>query len=376
MAVPQLFSVDRESQTTLTEQVVHGLVQAIRCGRLKPGERLPSMMDLAAGLAVSEIVVRRAIRQLKVQGELVSRRGSGVRVAQNRRPPWIYHVLYLYLSDTYFFTRVRRELEDRCEDAGIRLTPVFLNEREYRRGLPNVMAVLDGAPVDLVVTGGGSRSIEEQVRLRGLPLVTLGETDLPDVACSQVGLNRLPALAALAAHARGCGVRRAVVVRTRGQHRDGPELAAFAAAGIACEVLGYTASSDGDGTPQWVEMEGRQATEQLLQRPGALPDLIYYTDDYAARGGMYLLAERGVRVPQDLQLALSVNSGHVPSFSCPLTRIEVDPAAFADTIYQNLRQVLQATPEAPTRTAWDALFIPGGSTRAVPSPSAQEPART
>ncbi|MDR8410012.1 PLP-dependent aminotransferase family protein [Nonomuraea sp. 3-1Str] len=62
-------------------QVASGLREAVRSGRLAPGDRLPSSRDLATDLGVSRGVVVEAYEQLVAEGFLVSRVGSGTRVA-------------------------------------------------------------------------------------------------------------------------------------------------------------------------------------------------------------------------------------------------------------------------------------------------------
>ncbi|MBN6051287.1 PLP-dependent aminotransferase family protein [Nonomuraea sp. RK-328] len=62
-------------------QVASGLRDAVCSGRLAPGDRLPSSRDLAVDLGVSRGVVVEAYEQLVAEGFLVSRVGSGTRVA-------------------------------------------------------------------------------------------------------------------------------------------------------------------------------------------------------------------------------------------------------------------------------------------------------
>lgn len=59
----------------------HALRQAIRDGRLSAGTRLPSTRTLATELGVSRGTVTAAYDQLTAEGHLVSRQGSGTRVA-------------------------------------------------------------------------------------------------------------------------------------------------------------------------------------------------------------------------------------------------------------------------------------------------------
>src|ERR1700736_2741794 len=81
------FRLDMTSGLTpylqLTQQVTH----ALRLGQLKVGDRLPTVRDVAAQLAINPNTVLKAYRHLEVQGLLASRPGTGVFVAKELRGP-------------------------------------------------------------------------------------------------------------------------------------------------------------------------------------------------------------------------------------------------------------------------------------------------
>jgi len=57
------------------EETVERLLQAVRLGQVRPGERLPTERDLAASLGVSRVTLREALRALAQAGYFESRRG-------------------------------------------------------------------------------------------------------------------------------------------------------------------------------------------------------------------------------------------------------------------------------------------------------------
>jgi DNA-binding transcriptional MocR family regulator len=75
--------IDRPAGS-LADQVAEELRTAIRSGRLAGGGRLPASRELARDLGVSRGVVVEAYEQLVAEGFLVSRQGSGTRVAELR----------------------------------------------------------------------------------------------------------------------------------------------------------------------------------------------------------------------------------------------------------------------------------------------------
>src|SRR5882762_230319 len=76
-----LVELDRAAPEPLHRQLANGLRDAIRTGRLAPATRLPSTRVLATDLGVSRRLVVDAYSQLTAEGFLLSRHGSGTRVA-------------------------------------------------------------------------------------------------------------------------------------------------------------------------------------------------------------------------------------------------------------------------------------------------------
>jgi len=76
-----LVRLDRAARQPLRAQLEGSLREAIRDGRLRGGERLPSSRELARELGVSRGMVQECYAQLLAEGYLTSRGGSATRVA-------------------------------------------------------------------------------------------------------------------------------------------------------------------------------------------------------------------------------------------------------------------------------------------------------
>ena len=81
-----LLRLDRDSDQPLRSQLETGLRDAIRDGRLQPGERLPSSREFARELGVSRGLVQECYGQLLSEGYLDSHAGSATRVAARAYP--------------------------------------------------------------------------------------------------------------------------------------------------------------------------------------------------------------------------------------------------------------------------------------------------
>src|SRR5580704_11917861 len=69
--------IDHSSPVPLHEQVAAAIRRAIAEGEARSGERLPPARDLAAVLGVNANTVFRALRTLRDEGLVESRRGTG-----------------------------------------------------------------------------------------------------------------------------------------------------------------------------------------------------------------------------------------------------------------------------------------------------------
>src|SRR5690242_21099375 len=76
-----LIRLDRSAREPLRTQLETSLREAIRGGRLRAGERLPSSRELARELGISRGMVQECYGQLLAEGYLTSRTGSATRVA-------------------------------------------------------------------------------------------------------------------------------------------------------------------------------------------------------------------------------------------------------------------------------------------------------
>src|SRR5580704_9572460 len=74
--------IDLTSSVPIFRQIVDGICAAVAAGVYKPGELIPSVRQQAITLLVNPNTVQRAYEQLERDGLLVTRRGSGMEVAQ------------------------------------------------------------------------------------------------------------------------------------------------------------------------------------------------------------------------------------------------------------------------------------------------------
>ena len=79
-------AIDRGASTGYADQLVRQLRAAIACGRLKPGDALPSVRRTAAKLGVAPMTVSGAYQVLVEDGHVTRRPGRPLVVAADARP--------------------------------------------------------------------------------------------------------------------------------------------------------------------------------------------------------------------------------------------------------------------------------------------------
>ena len=69
--------LDYRDARPIYSQIIDGFREQIAAGVLQPGDKLPSVRDLAAELAINPNTIQRSYRQLELEGWIVSMQGKG-----------------------------------------------------------------------------------------------------------------------------------------------------------------------------------------------------------------------------------------------------------------------------------------------------------
>ena len=91
-------------------QLIHQVRQALLFGILKSGDRLPTVKEVAAQVALNPNTVLRAYRELEHDGLVVSRPGVGTFVAASIPPAVASSSYHLLRADLERLIRKAREL--------------------------------------------------------------------------------------------------------------------------------------------------------------------------------------------------------------------------------------------------------------------------
>lgn len=81
------FQIDHASSRSIYEQIIDQVREAVASGRLRRGDRLPTVRRLAGRLGIAPGTVARGYGDLERHGVVVTERGRGTRVAVRREAP-------------------------------------------------------------------------------------------------------------------------------------------------------------------------------------------------------------------------------------------------------------------------------------------------
>jgi GntR family transcriptional regulator len=91
--------LEQHSKTPLYQQIAEQFKQHIASGKLKPGDKLPTVRQLAHSLNINQNTVLRAYLILEQEAVIASKRGAGSVITKSSDDPAIIAARQRYLSN-------------------------------------------------------------------------------------------------------------------------------------------------------------------------------------------------------------------------------------------------------------------------------------
>ena len=338
--------MDRNLGTELVDQIVGGVALAISNGTLADGARLPGIRQLAKVLDVSEITVRRAVRELCGRGLLQARSRVGLTVCaggKRARRGVVVGMLPSHDAGMYYANVLEGTIASELMKKG------WLFARMEWPDAPggadtDVAGLLKCLSPALVVALFPSPAILNALDRSGLPFVHVWTRTRSRKArmyvrpCADEALSRLAAM--FAAH----GVRKVLSVYSNVSGIDCTTVLKMS--GFSVRKM-HIASLDDYMQPECVQRAALETFDRMLSKGPLAADAVVFNDDYLTAGALTVFERHGVRVPEDIRLATTSNRGLGPVYFRKLTRIEVDPVRHGQEIAENLLEILDGKECAP-----------------------------
>lgn len=357
LEVVRRINVDRESRVPIATQLARQLTWLIATGALRPGTRLPTLVDIAGHVGVNFHTVRAAYQQLRHDGLVDTRRGVGTVVlgydrqrAVARRgndPTFTIGVLVPSFSD-YYADYLESIIEAATVEGWI---PVMCHTRHYdstvvARCMDQLLSRnVDGVIVTHFETPGDQATYE---------ILKSGESLRPFVFvdCAEVGMG-----SSIIVDREGDGLQVTRHLIGHGHNRVGylapPETwsatrrlgtgfrRALAEAGIPAEPRYVVHATE-------FSLEaGAKAAHRLLQQPDP-PTAVFCAGDILALGLLGALNGLGLRAAHDVAI---VGYGEIP-FSAltapPLATVRLPANVLAHEAVGVLRRAIDEGNQPPT----------------------------
>ena len=315
--------------TTLADALCGFLKDEIAYGRIKAGERFPTIKELADASGLTFRIARGVVEQLSREGYVRSRPRVGTVVLKRDVMTVRGRVLFV-LPDvdacSYHVTMIADALRHRLGAAGYAFSTVVFSQDE-RIGLSFLKHELVRTP-DVAIVIYGTRPVRKCLRDAGVKSVFIyGEPPAKDEG-RWIRFSAEEAIGNFVRHCVRAGVKRVTQVRFEGN--ETPDAgSALAEKGVKC---GWTTVPRMDGLGRYEGIE-RSAYNVFLGLPRTgFPDVFLFWDDFVAQGALTAFLERGLRIPGDIKVVTLSNRGLGPVYSEALTRFECDASETGEKV--------------------------------------------
>jgi hypothetical protein len=229
------FKIRREDSVSLTDQVATGLRSAISSGAFRTGDSLPTLLQMAKQIGVSEIVVRHAVKRLSDEGLVHAQPQNGITVSSLRG-----HVLYLTFNppEMYYDGMLGRVVTQRLHTANIFLSVTHVSWDEAKKDFPKVQSDLVQSLSLAVVVGGTAAGVDALLVRKGIPFIHFTPSDPSPHAARAILLRHAPVLPAIRNHCLACGVREMLLVEFFPNDKRNTQLGKLLTdAGVHCQTM-------------------------------------------------------------------------------------------------------------------------------------------
>lgn len=333
--------MSKTKRLSVPHQIATSLRQEIGT-RFKPGEKLPGMHELKERFGVSINTIGAALDMLAGEGVLQKKRGSGVYVTERAARKRIGILSELDLFDSRispYWRALAGSVKAALEAAGY-TAQLYIGNAEPGPGASDTPTCprfwedaatgqLDGA---VILDVPSTQAWQE--RIRNCPIPAVGamtpysmSVDLPGIIRAAVG--RLVA--------QGC--RRLGLIAW---HSEAQFFNAVRSHGLPPCNAWVRADLD-----PAVRGAGWDEFREIWSAKTDRPDGLVILDDMLFADAQLAMLELGVRVPEELQLAVATSRDASPTPRLPVTSFEVDPAELAAEHVALLRQLLAGELTSP-----------------------------
>jgi len=346
-------------------QIEEHLREKIRSGELRPGDRLPSVPEMAAELEVHEVTVQKALRRLKMAGLLyrTPKVGTFVRSSPDQMHIGIFFGPTLSDEEAHFYRAVNRCLRRLIEKNRQHYrTYDDVNEAKELRDInehPAFQHYLADRKNHIfgggILVGVDHHLIEVLRKREEYPLV-FGSGKYPD---ADVYTDHNHFLSESLAYLAARGKKKIGFLRYEEDGTPGcsyPELLAqYGLEDYGVDVCGLNSKNHVNEAQAFERISERI---RKWQKTGRWPEALVVADDIAMRGVALALLGQQVDVPGKLEVVCRSNQGIIHHYGLPVTQYEISPQEFSAHLYRILCNRMSKGPKIPVPVLCRGKIIP------------------
>ena len=328
----KLIKFDFSSKEPLSDQFSRAVSEAVGKGRLKAGERLPTLKEWSSGLGVGMYVVRRAMAKLSKLGVVHVRRHSGVIVAEASFSSYKGKVVYVSVDRGNIWARsvFSFHLGEALKPAGYRYEHVMIAGK--KRDKVWTKEDFDFSHLRRLIKEGVSfawvecsaRFVVEPLIEAGVPFAVCGEIHCPE-AVGVFHHERARTATHVVSLMKAAKCKSVMHVGYGRWITGGPMSSALFSSDIKFSRIALDSADAATECDSFYRAAMAEFEKRLSRGTSWLPDAFIFDDDYVASGALFALAHHGIESPRDVKVVAFANKGHLPVYINPLTRIENDP---------------------------------------------------
>ena len=323
------FKFTPNGSATLADAVLAFIKGEIAVGRLKPGDAMPTIKELAEASGLTFRLARGVMERLAKEGYVRSRPRIGTFVLP-REIHAIRGRVLLAIPDvdasSYHATRIADAIRNKLTAAGYVFTTVVFSQDACRT--PSFLKYELAQTPDLVIVMYSMPHIRKYLRDTGVKCIFIYGDHPEDDDGPWIRFSADDAIASFVNHCVRAGVKSVTQVRFNGNETP-DAYSALSAAGIESHWMSI---------PRWDVLgryEGieRSSYDAFLELPREkFPDAFLFWDDFVAQGALTAFLKRGLSIPAAVNVVALSNRGLGPVYSEPLTRFECDAGATGEKV--------------------------------------------
>ena len=310
--------------TTLTDALCSFVKEEIAFGRIKGGDRFPTIGEISKATGLTFAKARSFVERLAREGYVHSRPRAGTVVLSRGENVLHGRVLVAYPDVDicrYYPTQLFDTLNRNLTAAGYAVS-VITFPLDEDGSLEHFKSELLRA-TDLVIAMRATPKVQRCLAVCGVRhIFAYGDKPNVDDCSPWIRFSPEAALAQFADHCEKADVKRVVQVRFEDNETldAGP---AIAKKGIDSTWLTISRKEGKSCRFDGIVHCAYEMFEEMPRK--TIPDLLLFWNAFAAQGAIIAFLERGIRIPVDVKVVSISETGFGPAYIKPITRFENNP---------------------------------------------------